>query len=216
MREIPKPSTEEPRLTWTANIRAAAARPDAPVALAVLLGLAAAIRMLFNDVSTFNPADETVYLRFARTFAHGWAYPDVVRMWVDDSSLWIFPNPLRWSYIATSAVYCAARGECRYRTLATLSTISGIVAVALTYWLRGRLLERKSALVATALMTTAPLQLALGRRALADEFFCAVVMASVVAMLEWLHSPRRAWLVARVVGTAVAFSVREAFLFIFP
>jgi hypothetical protein len=216
MREMPKRATDQPRLAWTAMVDTPAARLGAPGAVAVLLGLAAAIRILFNDVSTFNGADETVYLRFARTFAHGWAYPDVVRMWVDDSSLWIFPNPLRWSYIATSAVYCAARGECRYRTLATLSTMSGIVAVALTYWLGVRLLERKSALVATALMTTAPLQLALGRRALADEFFCAVVLASVVAMLEWLRSPRRAWLVAWIVLTTLAFAAKEHFLFIYP
>src|SRR3954453_7695846 len=158
MREMPKRATDQPRLAWTAMVDTPAARLGAPGAVAVLLGLAAAIRILFNDVSTFNGADETVYLRFARTFAHGWAYPDVVRMWIDDSSLWIFPNPLRWSYIATSAVYCAARGECRYRTLATLSTMSGIVAVALTYWIGVRLFEHRRALVAMALTATAPLQ----------------------------------------------------------
>jgi 4-amino-4-deoxy-L-arabinose transferase-like glycosyltransferase len=192
------------------------ARAGALFGFAVVLGLAAAIRILCNNVSNFVPADETVYLRFARTVAQRRAYPDVVRMFVDDSSLWIFPNPLRWSYIVTSALYCTARGGCRYRTLATLSTVSGIVAVGLTSWLGVRLFDRRSALVATALMATAPLQLALGRHALADEFFCAVVLASVVAMIEWLRSPRPAWLIAWIVLTTLAFAAKEHFLLIYP
>jgi 4-amino-4-deoxy-L-arabinose transferase-like glycosyltransferase len=198
-------------------IKTPTARIGAPLAFAGLLGLAAAIRILFNDVSKFNdPADEMVYLRFAQTLAHTAAYPDVVRMFVEDPSLWIFPTPLRWSFIGTSALYCAVRGVCRYRTLATLSTGSGIVAVALTYWLGVRLFERRTALVATALMATAPLQLALGRRALADEFFCAMVLASVVAMIEWLRRPRPGWLIAWIVLTTLAFAAKEHFLFIYP
>jgi Dolichyl-phosphate-mannose-protein mannosyltransferase len=188
----------------------------APLAFAVLFGLAAALRILFNDVSNFSAADEAVYLRMARTFAHPSGYPDVVRMFLDDPNLWIFPNPLRWSYIGTSALYCAVRGGCRYRMLATLSTGSGIIAVALTYWLGVRLFERRTALVATALMATAPLQLALGRRALADEFFCALVLASIVAMLEWLRSPRPSWLIAWIVLTTLAFGAKEQFLLIYP
>jgi len=70
--------------------------------------------------------------------------------------------------------------------------------------------------VATALMATAPLQLALGRRALADEFFCAVVLASVVAMIEWLRRPRPARLIAWVVLTTLAFAAKEHFVFIYP
>jgi len=197
-------------------IKTRTARIGAPLACAALLGLAAAIRILFNDVTYFNPSDETVYLRFARTLASTSAYPDVVRMFLEDPSLWIYPNPLRWSYIGTSALYCAVRGVCGYRTLATLSTGSGILVVALTYWLGVRLFERRTALVATALMATAPLQLALGRRALADEFFCAVVLASVAAMIEWLRRPRPAWLIAWIVLTTLAFAAKEHFLFIYP
>jgi uncharacterized membrane protein len=186
------------------------------LALAGLLGLAAAIRVLVNNISAFSAADETVYLGFARTLVHTSAYPDIVRTYVEDPNLWIFPNPLRWSYIGTSALYCAIRGECRYRTLATLSTGCGIIAVALTYWLGVRLFERRTALVATGLMATAPLQLALGRRALGDEFFCAVVLASVVAMIEWLRRPRPAWLIAWIVLTTCAFAAKEHFLLIYP
>jgi len=186
------------------------------LAFAALLGAAAAIRIVFNNVSNFSPADEFVYLRFTRTLAGGAAYRDIVRMFIEDQSLWIFPNPLRWSYFGTATFYCTVRGACRFRTLATLSTASGILAVSLTYWLGLRLFERRTALVAMTLMATAPLQLALGRRALADEFFCVAMLASVVAMMEWLRTARPAWLIAWIAVTTIVFGAKEQFLFIYP
>jgi 4-amino-4-deoxy-L-arabinose transferase-like glycosyltransferase len=186
------------------------------LAFAALLGFATAIRILFNNVSNFNPADESVYLRFTQALARGAAYRDVVRMFIEDQSLWIFPNPLRWSYLGTATFYCTVRGACRLRTLATLSTASGILAVPLTYWLGVRLFERRTALVASALMATAPLQLALGRRALADEFFCVAMLASVVAMIEWLRTARPAWLIGWIAITTIVFGAKEQFLFIYP
>ena len=125
---------------------------------AALLGLAAAIRILANNVDNFSLADETIYLNYVRALAHGGAYRDLIRQFVEDQSLWIFPSPLRWSYLGSGALYCAARGVCRYRILATVSTGCGIAAVALTCWLAVRWFERRTALVATALMVTSPLQ----------------------------------------------------------
>jgi 4-amino-4-deoxy-L-arabinose transferase-like glycosyltransferase len=186
------------------------------LAFVALFGLATAIRVWFNNITDFNPGDESVYLRYAQTLAHGAGYPAVVRMFIEDQSLWIFPNPLRWSYLGTAALYCTARGACRYRMLATLSTVSGILAVPLTYWLGVRLFERRTALMATALMATAPLQLALGRRALADEFFCVVMLASVVAMIEWSRTARPAWLIGWIALTTVVFAAKEQFLLIYP
>jgi hypothetical protein len=65
-------------------------------------------------------------------------------------------------------------------------------------------------------MVTSPLQLALGRRVLSDEFFCAAVLASVVAMLEWLRRRQRVWLLAWIGVATVAFAAKELFLLIYP
>jgi hypothetical protein len=186
------------------------------VVLGGLLAFAATIRILVNNVAHFSPADETVYLQFVQTLAHGGGYPSVIKSFIEDQSLWVFPNPLRWSYLGTAAVYCAARGACRYRTLATLSTVSGIFAVPLSYWLGVRLFDRRTAIVAVALMATAPLQLAMGRRALVDEFFCFAVLASIVALVEWVRSQRMAWLIAWIAVTTIVFAAKEQFFFIYP
>ena len=182
-------------------------------------------------MTSFSPADETVYLRYTRLLAGGGDYARVVRMFLDDRGMWVFPNPLRWSYLGATTLLCRIGGDCTYRTLAALSTVAGIAAVALTYCIGLRLFERTTALFATALVATSPLQLALGRRALSDEFFCAVVLASIAAMLAAARpSPGpfaslsghplplrgRGALAAWVVITTLAFGAKEQFVFIYP
>lgn len=176
-----------------------------------LLVVGAAIRIAANNVVEFSRADETVYLLYAKALAAGEGYPRVIRMFVDDAGMWVFPNPLRWSYLGVAALFSSS-----HESLATLSTISGIAAVALTYWIARELFGETVALAATALAATSPLQLALGRRALADEFFCAAVLASIAGLLMYARTKRVVWLVGWVIATTIAIAAKEQFLFIYP
>ena len=135
-------------------------------------------------------------------------------MFVADRSLWVYPSPLRWAYFGATTLLCKLSGACTYRTLATLSTIAGIAAVALTYAIGLRLFERTTALAATALMATSPLQLALGRRALADELFCAIVLGVVLLESGGSDGARRN--IAWIVLATLAFGAKEQFLLIYP
>src|SRR5918996_3020819 len=122
---------------------------------AALLTVAAPIRILLDNVTVFSPADETVYLRYVQLLAGGGSYARIVRMFVDDRAMWVFPNPLRWGYLGAATLFSSI-GGCSYRTLATLSTVAGIAAVALTYWLGLQLFERTTALFAAALLAPPP------------------------------------------------------------
>src|SRR5437763_7810477 len=102
------------------SVQNAAASRHLP--FAALLTVASAIRIFFDNVASFSPADETVYLRYTRALADGNGYARIVRMFLDDQSLWIFPNPLRWTYFETTSLVCRLSGGCSYRTLAALST----------------------------------------------------------------------------------------------
>jgi hypothetical protein len=62
-------------------------------------------------------------------------------------------------------------------------------------------------------VATSPLQLALGRRALADEFFCALFLASLLAML---NASRKPWLIAWIALTTLTFAAKEQFALIYP
>jgi hypothetical protein len=88
--------------------------------------------------------------------------------------------------------------------------------VGLTYWIARELFDERIALVATALAATSPLQLALGRRALVDEFFCAAVLASIAALLLYAREKRWTWLVVWIAATTVAIAAKEQFLFLYP
>src|SRR5260221_6866438 len=169
----------------------AAPPPRDPLApfVAPLLILAAAIRIAVDDVTSFSRADETVYLLYAKALAAGRGFPAVVRMFVDDRGMWVLPNPLRWSYLGAATLACSfSSGDCSHHALAVLSTIAGIVAVLLTYWIGRQLFGLPVALAATALAATSPLQLALGRRALSDGVFRALVLASIASVLLYLRA----------------------------
>lgn len=192
----------------------------APRLIAPLLIMAAAIRIAVNNVSAYSRADETVYLIYAKTLAAGTGYTKVIRMFVDDPGMSVFPHPLRWSWILATSLFCSASGECTHRTIATLATVAGIAAVALTYWIGRELFGPLVASIATVLAATSPLQLALGRRALVDEFFCALFLASIAALLLHLRTEDRrfrlAWLIAWIVATTLTFAAKEQFLLIYP
>jgi 4-amino-4-deoxy-L-arabinose transferase-like glycosyltransferase len=191
-----------------------------PTLAAPLLILAAALRIAVNNVTVFSRADETVYLLYARALAAGSGYPGIIRMFVDDRGMWVLPNPLRWSYLGAAALAVRAGGATTPHALAMLSTLSGIVVVALTYLLGRELFGEKVALIATTLAATSPLLLALGRRALADEFFCAAVLGSLVTMHRYFRSAkpgaRASWLAAWIATTTIAIAAKEQFLFLYP
>jgi 4-amino-4-deoxy-L-arabinose transferase-like glycosyltransferase len=182
-----------------------------PTALLPLLAVAAAIRIAVNNVVAFSRADESVYLLYARALSNGDGYPKIIRMFVDDPGMWVFPNPLRWSYLGVASLFSSS-----HEGLAMLSTIAGILAVGLTYWIARELFDERIALVATALVATSPLQLALGRRALADEFFCAAALASIGALLLYARTKRLTWLAIWIAATTVAMAAKEQILFIYP
>jgi len=177
---------------------------DETLAAALIL-IAAAIRVAINNATTFF-GDENVYLEYAKASGfHG-----VIRMYLDHPFFWFFPSPLRWSYVGVSSLFAS------FHVLATLSTICGIAAVALTWLIARELFDARIALLATALAATSPLQLALGRRALSDEFFCAAVLASIASLLMFVRDRRIGWLVTWIVTTTIAFGAKEQFLLIYP
>lgn len=187
-------------------------------ALAALLAVSAAIRLYLNDIVQYSPADESTYLDFTKTlFAGGLGqYADIVQTFIHDRDMWLFPSPLRWSWIGAAWAFCSLAGHCTFRDLATLSTLSGIASVALTYWIGRELFDSPTALAAAALAATSPLQLALGRRALADEFFCMLVLASIATLLAYLRTSRTPWLIAFVVFSTLTFGAKEQFLLVYP
>ncbi|MEZ4309879.1 MAG: hypothetical protein R3F14_17715 [Polyangiaceae bacterium] len=99
--------------------------------LVAIVGVGLALRIAFNDVERFSPADEAHYVEAARRLGEGgWGtYPALVRDALADGDAWKFPTPLRWGYLALATGACAVRGACDGRALAWLSTVAGAVSV---------------------------------------------------------------------------------------
>lgn len=96
----------------------------------------AAMRVYWNDVADYSPADESSYTTYARHLLdHGFisGYPDIVHWFDDDVRMWRYPNPLRIGYLALATAAVEMYGAAEPRALAWLSTLAGIFVIPLLY-----------------------------------------------------------------------------------
>jgi tetratricopeptide (TPR) repeat protein len=190
--------------------------------LGLLVTIGAMLRIVVNDVAAYSPADEAHYVDVTRWFLREGlsAYPKFVSTYLERETMWLSPTPLRWGYFSLTTLTCSFQAPCDGRAIAWLSTIAGIVSLVLTYALGHKLVGRTAALLATAVSVVSPLQLALGRRALQDEVYCAAFLAAFWTFTRVIDtrdsdSPAVAkgrwfWFVA---ASTLAFSIKEAFVF---
>lgn len=194
--------------------------PWLPICLLVIVGVI--VRVIVNDVTAYSPADEAHYVDITRWLTREGltAYPKFVSTYLEHPSMWLSPTPLRWGYFALTTLTCSVHAPCDGRAIAWLSTIAGVASLVLTYLLGLRLVGRNAALLATALSVLSPLQLALGRRALQDEVYCASVLLAFWTLMR-LFDPevnsssivaRRRW-AGFVAASTLAFAIKEAFVF---
>jgi 4-amino-4-deoxy-L-arabinose transferase-like glycosyltransferase len=189
---------------------------EAGIVVAALL-----LRAMWNDVPHYSSADEAIYAEQTRALvAHGWlSYPALVTRYLGEPHLWLFPPPSRWGYLALTTLTAHLNGASDPHALAWLSTVAGALSVLLAMRLGARLFSREVGLWAGALMLTSPLELALGRRALSDEPFCAALLASLLALLPIVNADekatRRQYALAAAALT-VTFSIKETTLLAMP
>ena len=76
------------------------------------MGFYAVLRLWLNDVSSFSPADEAVYVDLSRRLAEGGffsGYGPMAREWLRDPSWWVYPNPLRCGHLALTTIAVQSR-----------------------------------------------------------------------------------------------------------
>lgn len=190
--------------------------------LASLLILGAALRVYWNDVTPYSPADEQVYVGFSKWLDTNGLheYPALWKSFLDHPGWAAYPSPLRWGYLTATTLTCRLIGRCDARALAWLSTVAGVLSLLLTFMLGRELAGTGVALAAVALSCTSPLQLALGRRALQDEPFCAVSLLALWLAAVLLRQSAARSMVAvgagAIVSATVALSFKESFVVMAP
>ncbi len=192
--------------------------------LLILVALGAALRISYNNVTRYGNGDEYHYrTQLQEIAAQGWRhYPTLVRAHLDQNP--DFPAPYRWGYLAVGRLACLVRGACDERSLAWVATLSGIAVVALVAMLGIRLFQKRTAVVATALMITSPLHLNLGRRAYADELHTACLLLALWAMASLTlepnfgHKRHSRWFLTglSILALTMAWSIKESVFCFLP
>lgn len=189
-----------------------------------LVIVGAGLRWGFNDVRRFGNGDEYHYrLQAEAIFRRGWSYfPELVRWHLANEP--DFPAPYRWGILLAGKLACTARQICDERSLAWVSTVSGMLVVLFVALLARKLFSLRTALVATALAITSPLHLELGRRAYLDELHTALLLSSMLALAYFaddVSGPkgerrRGMALILSILSLTLAWSVKESVAFMLP
>jgi hypothetical protein len=175
----------------------------------VIFVFAALARIVLNDVDKFSRADETAMLRLSsQVTKRNYDYRTECARWFDAPDAWYFPGIIRYGNILLVGGLMRLFGKVTFRVPSSISTVSGIASVALT-WVIARRLSPGSETYAIALAATSPLQLHLGRRALQDQLVCAAMLSAIAAAIT-------GHLVLACLSLAALLSIKETMLSSWP
>lgn len=184
-----------------------------------IVALAALLRMWWNDVGDYSPADEAVYADATHQlmeegFFHG--YPELSASFIHDQRMAVYPSPLRYGYLALTTLAAHVAGNAEPHTLASLSTIAGILMVPLVFFLALQLFGSRVALLASAFTAFSCIEIAMGRRALQDEVVCFAVLLALALVMRAVESDTTSSSIAAALALTFAFTIKEAFLLLYP
>lgn len=140
-----------------------------------------------------SSADEGYYLYYVSALAeHGLKYyPILYENYIENSSHWHFPNPLRLShYLAVAAL--AKIFAPSFDLLTMVSAISHSLLVGITFLFARQRYSFRISLAAAVLIAVSPLALGLGRRALIDSYSFLWGGLSIWCFLDCLRH-RESW-----------------------
>lgn len=193
------------------------ARRTAQIALLAIVGAAAVGRVFAHRGVTYSPADEQVYANYACTLDQlglG-TYPDVIKGYLADPVAQLSPSPGRWGFTIPNTIASEILG-CGPSGVAWVSTLAGILTVALVAVMSYRLLGPRVAIVATLFVATSPLQLLIGRRALGDELVGLVSLAALWCVIRYADRPTWTRLIAAVLMLLWGFGTKEIYFLLYP
>ena len=201
-----------------ASAESAAASTARRAILIIVLVAGIALRLVWNNVADYSPADETVYRNFTQFLVREGlgAYPRLVKQYLTIPAFADYPSPIRYGHFALTTSFCRLVQDCDYRTLASLSMLAGIAMLGVAYALGSRIGGPWTGAVAVAFTAAAPLQLALSRRALQDEVVGVVVVGALVLVLAVRDHATGLRLAAAVAALALTLAMKEASILFWP
>lgn len=183
-----------------------AGRLGAIAALCVIGLTALAVVPTLSEVGRRGP-DEAHYRMYAEqaSVQGPGVFRALFRGYVADPDRWLFPNPLRMSFIASVGAWSAVFGA-SFAALSAFSLVCHLLSVGLGYAFARRFFGTARAVLVAALLACSPLWLGLSRRALLDSFATLTAALAIWTFLEAVRrpeSPRTRWLFSAAFATSV-------------
>jgi len=183
--------------------------------------------VLFSVLSVFisipeesvyrTAADEGTYFFYATSVSkYGLSMiPEIGRVFVEREHLRLQPNPLRVGHILAISSWFKIFPQ-TYVSLACFSFLCFVLFLVVCFFFSRRLFGEDVAYVFTLFLSSSPLLMAMGRRALSDthgDLFCGL---AVWLFLDFLHNRKNAVYGLFLIAYSLAILARESSFVVWP
>ena len=146
---------------------------------------AIALRLSNREVASRSP-DEEVYIHYATRVAGSGIEGgrELVKSYNRDIHVWVYPTPIRLGYIYLVAAVMKLSGASGERAAVSISSVFSIGGFFVTALLGLRFFDRWAVLVALALLSVSPIDLAIARRAWQDGVWGCIGLLLFYLCLE--------------------------------
>lgn len=162
------------------------------IILVLLILVSALIFPSLRYMKFADQADEGYYLRYANAVsAKGLGeFRNLFTEYIENEKNWLFPNPLRISFIVISSIFCKIFGN-SFLALAYLSFLSYLVFIIINFYFCRKIFDGQKAILLSFLLAFSPLNMALSRRALSDSMATFFLGLSIWLFLDILIKDKR-------------------------
>ncbi len=156
-------------------------------------------------------ADEGFYVRYGVYMAteKGASIRALSDEYMRNKDWQMFPNPLRAGHIMLSALWMKLMNRADFKALSAMSSFFSVLLLFLGYLFTRRLFDKKIAILSLVLLSTSPLALAMGRRALQDSVVYFFIIASLYIFYEALQSKKIVYSLLFIPTFYMAIMVKE-------
>lgn len=161
-----------------------------------------------NEYARF--ADEGYYFHYAKTIALGGVskFPELIDNYTKDPRGYLFPPPSRVGFIIPAAFWLKIFGV-SFVSLATFSAFCFVLFLFVCYFYCKKYFKEDIALLFTLLLSSSPLLMGMGMRALMDSAVTLFWALSFWTFMDFMSEQKMSKYILFIVSFTMAFFVKE-------
>jgi len=159
--------------------------------LLIIIGFFTIYQFIPEENQFCKITDEAYYLEYSKELSINGilSYPALVKKYIENESLWIWPSPLRVGYFILSSAWFKLAGV-SFRSLSLLSLFCFFLYLLVSFHFSRKLFGLDASVLIVLLLAFSPLTMGMAMRALTDSMGNLFIACSIWMFLDFLSEQK--------------------------